>query len=81
MQGTAIIILNILATALGVDSSKYNDLHKQYLPRLSLLLQLANERIQKFWLQSDFIFNMTQQKKKFDDNLRHVLTLSRSVSN
>lgn len=63
------------------EGSEYNNVFKQYLLRLHRLFVMTNKRVLKFWLYSDFIYKMTGEKKRLDEEAKHLTALSESVRN
>ncbi|CAK1594470.1 unnamed protein product [Parnassius mnemosyne] len=69
----------ICLTTMGVDIRKNSVLNSQYEQAIEQILNILTERFQKFWLLSDFIYSWSTLKKKEDQCLRILHSMSNKV--
>ncbi|XP_045539866.1 cytochrome P450 4C1-like [Papilio machaon] len=69
----------ICLTALGVEFCENSVLNSQYEHAVEQILNMLMERLQKFWLHSDFIYNWSNLKKKQERCLVILHNMSNTV--
>ncbi|XP_052744862.1 cytochrome P450 4V2-like, partial [Bicyclus anynana] len=67
------------STVFGVDLSDDKVLSDKYSHATEEIFEVIGERIQKFWLFSDFLFRYSSLKKKQDRNLKILHNMSNTV--